>query len=54
MDLLIAELLGVPTCDRAFFRDCADRQLGLRNIDPGTEDLAALIAAATQDLNAWP
>ena len=52
--IVIAELLGVSPGDRDFFRDCADRSLGLR-IEPGTpqDELAAVVTEATKDLDAY-
>ena len=51
---VIAELLGVSPADQAFFRDCADRSLGLR-VEPGASqaELAALLGDATRDLDAY-
>ena len=52
--IVIAELLGVSSADREFFRDCADRSLGLR-VDPDAsqEELAAMVTEATKDLDAY-
>lgn len=51
---VIAELLGVSPADRAFFRDCTDRTLGLR-VDPALtpEQMGQLVTDATQDLDAY-
>ena len=50
----IAQLLGIDPADRAFFRECADRSLGLR-VEPGTSqaELAAMVNEATKDLDGY-
>jgi cytochrome P450 len=51
---VIAELLGVSPADRAFFKDCTDRSLGLR-LDPALppEELGQIVTDATKDLDAY-
>jgi cytochrome P450 len=51
---VIAELLGVSSADRAFFKDCTDRSLGLR-VDPTLppEEMGQIVADATKDLDAY-
>lgn len=51
---VIAELLGVSPADRAFFKDCTDRSLGLR-VDPALspEEMGRIVAEATKDLDAY-
>jgi cytochrome P450 len=51
---IIAQLLGVSPTDRDFFRDNAERSLGLRlTKDQTQEERAALVANATKDLDAY-
>jgi cytochrome P450 len=51
---VIAELLGVSPADRAFFKDCTDRSLGLR-VDPALppEEMGQIVTDATKDLDAY-
>jgi cytochrome P450 len=51
---VIAELLGVSPADRAFFKDCTDRRLGLR-VDPALppEEMGQIVADATKDFDAY-
>jgi cytochrome P450 len=51
---VIAQLLGIDPADRAFFRDCADRSLGMR-VEPGASqaELAAMVNEATKDLDGY-
>jgi cytochrome P450 len=51
---VIAELLGVSPADRVFFRESADRAVGIR-AEPGQspEALAAIVAEATAELDAY-
>ncbi|HEX5116143.1 MAG TPA: cytochrome P450 [Pseudonocardiaceae bacterium] len=51
---VIAELLGLSPADRAFFKDCADRSLGLR-VDPALspEEMGQIVTDATKDLDAY-
>lgn len=51
---VIAELLGVSPADRAFFKDCTDRTLGLR-VDPALppERMGQIVTDATKDLDTY-
>jgi cytochrome P450 len=51
---VIAELLGLSPADRAFFKDCADRTLGLR-VDPAlsAEQMGQIVTDATKALDAY-
>lgn len=52
--IVIAELLGVSAADRDFFRECADRSLGIRSEDAESPDeLGRIVAEATKDLDAY-
>ncbi|WP_067811304.1 cytochrome P450 [Actinomadura kijaniata] len=50
--IVVAELLGLPPADRAFFRDCADRLLGVG--DAGSAEAgSAAIAEANRELREY-
>lgn len=54
--IVIAELLGISPADRAFFRGCADRFLGIgKEADeaPSQEEAAKIIADATKELDEY-
>ncbi|MGP4028912.1 cytochrome P450 [Actinomadura sp. 3N407] len=49
--IVIAELLGLPPADRAFFRECADRLLGIGGAgSDSTRELGEVIADANKAL----
>jgi cytochrome P450 len=50
---VIAELLGLPTCDRELFRTWADKLLTLDVVDPNDPELAQKIDEATEELLAY-
>ncbi|MFJ7250491.1 cytochrome P450 [Kitasatospora sp. NPDC098652] len=52
--IVIAELLGISPADRAFFRQCADRLLGIRADDSESDQAAAqAIADTTKELDEY-
>ena len=50
---VIAELLGLPTCDRELFRTWADKLFTLDVVDPNDPELARKLDEATADMLAY-